>query len=309
MYTKTEFSFPSQSGLCDIHAAKYLPEGAPKAVFQIAHGMAEHFERYEKFIAVLCEAGLAVFVNDHIGHGKSVASEEDKGYFGKDTWHTMVADCHTLYETAHAEYPDLPYFFFGHSMGSFVAREYAREYGQDLAGAIFCGTGGSNPAVSIGIALSKMIAGCKGERHRSKFINGMAFGAYNKKFAGRTEFDWLTKDTTVVDDYIADPDCGYLFTLNGYITLFDVLREVSTPACYEQIRKDLPMLLVAGKMDPVGNFGKGVSEVCDKLVATGHDKVEMHLYDDCRHEILNESEMFQEVCSDILAFVNENLSK
>lgn len=308
MYTKTEFSFPSASGLADIHAAKYVPNVEPKAVFQISHGMAEHFERYEAFIDVLCEAGLVVYTNDHIGHGKSVASPDDKGYFGAGTWHNMIDDCHTVYETAHAAYPDLPYFFFGHSMGSFVAREYAREYGADLAGAIFCGTGGGNPAVGIGIALAKMIAGIKGERHRSKFINGMAFGAYNKQFAGRTEFDWLTKDTTVVDAYIADPDCGYLFTLNGYITLFDVLRTVSSPACYQEIPKDLPILLVAGKMDPVGNFGKGVSEVCDKLVASGHTKVDMHLYDDCRHEILNESEMFQEVCGDILAFVNANIA-
>ena len=307
MYEKTEFYFPSASGLCNIHAAKYVPEGNPVAVLQIAHGMAEHFERYEPFIKVLTDAGLAVFTNDHIGHGKSVASEEDKGYFGKDTWHTMIADCHTLYEKAHAEYPDLPYFFFGHSMGSFVAREYTREYGKDLAGAIYCGTGGGNPAVGIGIALSKMIAGCKGEKYRSKFIDGMAFGAYNKKFAGRTPFDWLTKDTTVVDAYIADPDCGYLFTLNGYITLFDILREVSKPECYAEIPKDLPILLIAGEMDPVGNYGKGVSEVCDKLIASGHTKVDMHLYGDCRHEILNESEMFQEVCSDVLAFLKANI--
>jgi alpha-beta hydrolase superfamily lysophospholipase len=308
MYNKTEFTFPSASGLCDIHAASYLPEGTPKAIFQISHGMAEHFERYEKFIEVLVDAGLAVYTNDHIGHGKSVASEDDKGYFGKQSWHNMIADCHTLYEKAHAAYPDLPYFFFGHSMGSFVAREYTREYGKDLAGAIYCGTGGGNPAVGMGIALSKMIAAFKGEKHRSKFINGMAFGAYNKKFAGRTEFDWLTKDTTVVDAYIADPDCGYLFTLNGYITLFDVLRTVSSPACYQEIPKELPILLVAGKMDPVGNYGKGVTEVHDKLIAAGHDKdkVSMRLYDDCRHEILNESEMFQEVCSDILSFVQAN---
>lgn len=307
MYNKTEFTFPSCSGLCDIHAAKYLPEGAPIAVLQISHGMAEHFERYEPFIGVLCDAGVAVYTNDHIGHGKSVASEEDKGYFGEGTWHTMIGDCHQLFEAAHAEYPDLPYFFFGHSMGSFVAREYAREYGAELAGAIFCGTGGPNPGASIGITLCKCIAGIKGERHRSKFINNMAFGTYNKKFAGRTEFDWLTKDTTVVDAYIADPDCGYLFTLNGFVTLFDVLRTVNSDACFDETRRDLPILLIAGRMDPVGDYGKGVSTVCDKYTATGHTKVEMHLYDDCRHEILNESEMFQEVCGDVLEFVKANL--
>lgn len=302
MYQKTEFTFPSTSGMCDIHAAKYIPQGEVRAVLQIAHGMAEHFERYEKFIGVLCDNGIAVFTNDHLGHGKSVAKPEDKGYFGPGGWHVMVADCHELYGIARKEFPTQPYYFFGHSMGSFVARAYTREYGQDLAGAIYCGTGGKNPALGMGIALSKMIASCKGDRHKSKLIDGMAFGAYNKKFEKRTNFDWLTRDHDVVDAYIADPDCGFLFTVNGMLGLFGVLQSVSGPDWYNSLPKDLPILLIAGDMDPVGNYGKGVSQVCDDLKAAGRN-VEMILYKDCRHEILNESAVFDTVCKDVLEFI------
>lgn len=306
MYTKTEFSFDSVSKLAPIHAAQYIPEGEVKAVLQIAHGMAEHFERYEGFIEALSNAGIAVFTNDHIGHGGSVKSEDEKGFFGDKGWEAMVLDCHQLYELAHAKYPEAPYFFFGHSMGSFVAREYARRYGNELKGAIFCGTGGSNPGAPIGIALAKLIAAFKGERHRSKFIDGMAFGTYNKKFEGRTTFDWLTRDQDIVDAYIADPDCGYLFTLNGFIGLFGALATVSKKDWYQEVPKDLPILLIAGDMDPVGNFGKGPAEVCDKLKETGHDKASLILYDQCRHEILNESAVKAQVAQDVIDFVFAN---
>ena len=306
MYTKTEFSFDSVSKLAPIHAAQYIPEGEVKAVLQIAHGMAEHFERYEGFIEALSEQGIAVFTNDHIGHGGSVKSEEDKGFFGDAGWEAMVLDCHQLYEIAHAKYPEAPYFFFGHSMGSFVAREYIRRYGKELKGAVICGTGGSNPATGIGIALAKMIAGAKGQKHRSKFIDGMAFGAYNKKFEGRTPFDWLTRDQDIVDAYIADPDCGYLFTVNGFIGLFSALDTVSKKDWYEGVPKELPILLIAGSMDPVGNYGKGPAEVCDKLKATGHDKASLILYQECRHEILNESAVKAQVAKDVIEFVFAN---
>lgn len=302
MYNKTEFSFPSTSGMCNIHAARYLPQGDVRAVLQIAHGMAEHFERYEKFIDVLCDNGIAVYTNDHLGHGKSVASEDDKGYFGEGGWHVMVADCHVLYEKAHAEYPDKPYYFFGHSMGSFVARAYSAEFGTELAGAIYCGTGGKNPATGMGIAIAKMIGNCKGDHYRSKFVDGLAFGSYNKKFEGRTNFDWLTRDNDIVDAYIADPDCGYLFTVNGLTGLFTAYNTVSKPDWYKQVPTELPILLIAGSMDPVGNYGKGVAQVCDDLKATGHNAT-MVLYQDCRHEILNESAAFEAVCKDVLAFI------
>lgn len=299
------FRFASTSGLAEIAALKYIPDGEVTAVLQIAHGMAEHKERYDAFAKVLAEGGIAVYINDHLGHGESVSAESELGYFGEGGWRVMVEDCFALHGLAREEYPDLPYFMFGHSMGSFVAREYVRTHGDDLAGGIICGTGGKNPAAGIGIALVNMIAGCKGEHHRSKLIDNIAFGSYNKRCPGRTNFDWLTRDDNVVDTYIADPLCGFLFTVNGFRGLFQALDTVSQPKWYAEVRQDLPLLLIAGDEDPVGAYGKGVVEVCDKLAATGHN-VQMQLFDGCRHEILNESAMVEAVYECVLQFIGEN---
>ncbi len=304
-YVKKEFSFPSVSGLADIHAASYIPEdGKVKAVFQIAHGMAEHFERYEKFISVLCDNGLAVFTNDHVGHGQSVKSDDDLGYFGDAGWNALVEDCRKLMLIAKDAYPSVPYIFFGHSMGSFVARSFIARYGAELAGSIICGTGGSNPALGMGIMLAKLIQAVEGAKHRSKFIDNLAFGTYNKHTENRTQFDWLTTDTATVDAYIADPHCGYLFTVNGLLNLFLILKEVNSKKWYASIRKDLPLFFIAGADDPVGNYGVGPHEVSGKLSDAGVEDVELNLYGGCRHEILNEPAAFEQVCKDVIAFVN-----
>ena len=302
-YTKTEFTFPSCSGLVEIHAAKYIPNTEVKAIFQIAHGMAEHFERYEKFIDALCANGFAVYTNDHIGHGKSVSEKCEKGFFGKDGYKTVVADMAKLTSIAKEEYGALPYVLFGHSMGSFMVRVYAADpsYNTMIDKLIACGTAGANPGAGIGIGLCNCIAAFKGEHHRSKMIDGIAFGAYNKKFEGRTNFDWLTKDNDIVDAYIADEDCGYLFTVNGYKGLFGALKSANGKGWENKVPKSLPVLLIAGADDPVGNYGKGVKEVYDKLKASGHE-VDIKLYPNARHEILNESDTFDNVVADVLAF-------
>ncbi|MBQ7652826.1 MAG: alpha/beta hydrolase [Clostridia bacterium] len=302
-YTKTEFSFPSVSGLADIHAAKYVPADAPKGIFQIVHGMAEHFERYEKFIDVLTANGFVVFTHDHLGHGKSVSDKCVKGYFGEGGYKTLVSDVAALNDIAKKEYPSLPYVLFGHSMGSFVVRCFAGtpEYNKKIDKLIACGTAGANPGAGIGIGLCNCIAAFKGEKHLSKMIDGIAFGSYNKKFEGRTNFDWLTKDNDIVDAYIADEDCGYLFTLNGYKGLFGALKFANSKECFAATPDTLPILLIAGADDPVGNYGKGVQEVYDKFKGRGIN-VDIKLYPNARHEILNESDTFDNVVADVLDF-------
>lgn len=301
-FVKTLGSFQSASSLAKISYAKYIPvDGEVKAVLQIAHGMAEHKERYEKFADYLCSQNIAVYINDHLGHGESVASKEEKGYFGEMGYKAMVEDVAKLTEIAKEDYPAIPYMVFGHSMGSFVIRSYLAKYGDLIDGAIICGTGGANPAAGIGIAITKLIAKCKGDHHKSKFVDNLAFGAYNKKFEGRTNFDWLTKDHDVVDAYIADEECGYLFTANGFIGLFSALKYANSKECYEKT-PNIPIMLISGKDDPVGNYGKGVTEVYEKLVASGHNKTTIHLYENARHEILNESDTFETVMKDISEF-------
>lgn len=303
-YQKTEFFFPSTTGLAEIHAAKYIPVGKEVvAVLQIAHGMAEHLERYEAFIEALSNEGIAVYIHDHLGHGKSVKSENEKGYFGEQSYKGLVADCARLTEIAKDEYPSIPYIIFGHSMGSFIARAYCVEHHGNIDGAIFCGTGGANPAASMGIAITKMIQKSKGDHYRSQFVNNLAFGSYNKRFEGRTDFDWLTKDPEQVDKYIQDPDCGFLFTVNGFIALFSVLKYVNSKEWYQCIPGNLPICLVAGEDDPVGNYGIGVSDVYNRLLDTEHTDVDIKLYPDARHEILNESDTFDKVVADVVSFI------
>lgn len=307
-FIKNEFKFQSVSGLADIHAASYLPEnGEVKAVIQIAHGMAEHLERYEKFASCLCDSGIAVYISDHLGHGQSIKNENELGYFGKeDGWKVFVEDCRKLSLIAKEENPEKPFFFFGHSMGSFVARAYALKYADEIKGAVFCGTAGPNPAAGAGIAIANLVAKIKGDHYRSKFIDKMGFGAYNKKFEGRTAFDWLSRDKEEVDKYIADPLCGYLFTTYGYRDLFSILNFVSSKEWFSGLSKDLPVLMIAGAMDPVGDYGKGVQKVEQLLKDEGKKNLKTILYPDARHEILNESACFDIVCKDVIAWIREN---
>lgn len=308
-FIKKEFTFKSVSGLADIHAASYLPEsGEIKAVIQIAHGMAEHLERYEKFASCLCDNGIAVYINDHLGHGKSIINDNELGYFGKqDGWKNFVEDCHELSLIAKNELPGKPFFFFGHSMGSFVARAYSLKFADEIKGAVYCGTAGPNPAAGAGIVLANLIAKVKGDHYRSKLIDKIGFGAYNKKFEGRTAFDWLSRDIEEVDKYIADPLCGFLFTTYGYRDLFSILNHISSDEWFNGISKELPVLMIAGEMDPVGDYSNGVKKVEQMLKDAGKKNLKTILYTGARHEILNESACFEFVCNDIISWIEENL--
>ncbi len=303
--TRKEFKFPSASGLCEIQAYAFIPEEV-KATVQIAHGMAEHALRYVWFAEQLCNAGYAVYINDHLGHGKSVKDDSMLGFFGgKNGYMNIINDCRYLNKLIKKEYPDVPHFFFGHSMGSFLARCYTKYYGDSVDAIVYCGTSGANPGAAAGIAMSNVIGKAKGEMHRSEFINNIAFGTYNKRTPGRTPFDWLTKDDAVVDAYIEDKYCGFCFTVAGFRDLFSVLSEVSKKDWYTSVSKDLPILLMAGEDDPVGAYGKGVKQVYDGLKNTGHN-VEIKLYPGDRHEIHNELDK-EQVMADLIVFFDSNI--
>lgn len=289
---RKEYTVPSKSGISDIYARCWLPADGVKAIFQISHGMAEHGERYKDFASYLCEKGFAVVVEDHMGHGKSISTDDDLGYFGENNgWDALVEDERAVTELVKADFPDVPVIFFGHSMGSFVAREYILRYGTDkrIKGAVFCGTSGKNPAAAIAIHLADAIAKAKGGKHRSEFINKMAFGPYNAKTEKRTAFDWLSTDNRQIDKYVDDKYCGFVFTAAGYKDLFTILTKISGKDWYAKLPK-LPILLPAGDMDPVGNYGKGVKQVYNDLVQAGQKDVTIKLYPGMRHEVLNEVE-------------------
>lgn len=304
MLTK-EYKFSSTTGLGDVYAKMWLPEGEIKAIVQISHGMAEYGERYADFAKFLCDNGVAAVCADHIGHGKSYdGNYENYGYFGSSDGHVHLAeDQAVLTDLVKGDYPGVTYILFGHSMGSFIARRYSAFFADKIDGAVYCGTAGKNPAANMGKMICNTIAKTFGEKCKSKLVDKMAFGTYNKRTKGRTNFDWLSVNEKNVDDYIADDLCGGLFSAVGYRDLMDLIIFVNSGECFAKIPKDLPIFLIAGEEDPVGAYGKGVKEVYDKFVATHHSDVSIKLYPGLRHEILNENAKLQ-IYGDVLDFVN-----
>ncbi len=298
--------FFSTNKVNNIAYSIYYPETTPKMILQVSHGMCEYLDRYEPFFSYLTEKGIICCGNDHIGHGKSVSSREELGFFPQEEGYKYLSkDLYKLTRYMKERYPYLPYTLLGHSMGTFVLRDYLSQYGYALTSAILCGTSGKNPFVNMGIILSRLIGGSKGKTERSPFLSKIAFGSYNSRFPEkRTEYDWLTKEENIVDRYIKDPYCHFNFTVNGYENLFSLLKQVSSSSCMAAYPKDLPIILLSGEMDPVGNYGKGVQEVYRSLRKAGIKDVTLKLYPNDRHEILNETDRFQ-VYEDIFRFLQE----
>lgn len=301
-----EFKFESSTGVCIITANAFIPDDNDvKAVLVMNHGMAEHNERYHNFFEYLTANKIAVFMHDMANHGKSNQNESETGYFGdNDGYKGLIKDMKTVYDIAKREYPDKKIVICGHSMGSFIARCFTAQYSkEDFAGAIYIGTGGSNPMAKIGIAVADIIVSTKGAKHKSKMLDKLTFGSYNKGTEGRTGFDWLTKNTDIVDEYIKDSMCGFLFSAAGMRDLVNLNIAANSSEWYEKVRKDLPIFVIAGNRDPVGAYGKGIKEINDKLIASGHSDASMKLYENDRHEILNETDK-ETVYADILEFIN-----
>lgn len=299
------YRFPSATEITNIFVQSLIPENNEgiKGVISVIHGMAEHTDRYLDIAEYLCANGYAVFMHDHAGHGKSVASEDDLGFFCKENGNEkIVDDVKNVIELINKELPGKPVILWGHSMGSFVTRRFIAKYPGCVTGAVICGTAGANPAAGVGIIIAKAVEKILGGHHRSDFLDTMAFGSYNKKFEKKTGFEWLSVNKKNVDAYVKDPLCGYRFTAGGFKDLFSLLKSVSDKEWYNSV-PDIPLYLIAGDMDPVGNYGKGVEEVHKKLLESGHKNVKLKLYKGLRHEIHNEASRF-EVLDDIVDFAD-----
>ncbi len=289
---RTDFYFDSRDNESRIHAVKWEPDTKPVAVLVLVHGMAEHIGRYEAFAAYMCEKGYVVAGNDHLGHGGSVGSNP-KGYFCKrDPATVVVRDVHRLKKLVQEEYPGLPVFLFGHSMGSLIARHYLTRYGSGIDGAIICGTL-MMPKALIGAmgVMCSVLKFFQGSKHPSMLMNSVGFGSYCKRISNpRTPFDWLTKDEKIVDQYLSDPDSGFLFTLNGFMTLKDLLAGLYDKEALAKIPKDLPVVFIYGSEDPCGEYGVAVRKVVEQYRELGIKDVSEHCYENDRHELLNETD-------------------
>lgn len=288
---RDEFTFLSADGKTNIHAVEWTPEGETRAVLQISHGVAEYILRYEPFAEYLTDRGFAVVGHDHLGHGSSVSDGAARLYFGpRGSWNWVVDDIYTRRNLAGKQFPGVPYFLLGHSMGSFLARTYLIRYPGTVNGAIIMGTGQMSPAL---IAGGKIIAAREsariGEDRASPLVQKLAFGAYNKRFApNRTASDWLSVSAENVDRYLADALCGGTPTSGLFREMLGGLTFIAKPENLKKMNANIPVLFISGAMDPVGDYGKGVQRAYRSFQNAGVRDVSIKLYPELRHEIMNE---------------------
>lgn len=300
---ETEYFFTSSEGKTPIHVRKWEPDCDLNGVVQLSHGINEYIGRYETFARYLASKGFVVVGNDHLGHGQSVLGADKLGFFAdSDGWYHVVDDVEELRRRTHEEYPELPYFMLGHSMGSFVVRTWLARCPQSrVTGVILSGTG--QPAAPI-VAAGRLACDAdmikNGPMHRSKQIYDLAFGAYTKGIDPlRTAYDWLTRDEAVVDKYAADPLCTFIPTTSLMRDMMFGLGLLGRTSTLERMRPDTPIILMSGLADPVGGRGTQVARIYRDYIRAGFTDVTYKFYEDARHEILNETNR-DEVYQDIL---------
>ena len=304
---RTDFYYDSH-GAGKIHACRWTPEGQPKAVLQILHGIAEYVERYDGFANYLNSQGILVVAEDHMGHGKSIQNGGTQGYF-HGGWFTAVEDSFELLKMTREEFPEIPYILFGHSMGSFMARTILARYPDSgIAAAIICGTGWQPSAVlPVGIGACKLICRFTDERKPNEKLHGMIFGGYNSRVEHpRTACDWLSRDEKIVDAYVADPLCGFIASAGLMRDMMLGIQYIQKPESLAAMRKDLPVFFIAGGDDPVGGYGETVHRAVEEFRKAGMCHVSERIYPLCRHEILNEINR-QEVYEDVTEWLGQVL--
>lgn len=296
----TDAYYNSSTGVNKIHTVIWEDtEKEKKGIFQIAHGVSEYIERYDDFARFLAEKGYIVVGNDHLGHGLSVNSSDELGYFAEKNGDVrLVDDMHILHNIMVRRYPSLPYILFGHSLGSMCARVYASSFGEELSALILCGTGELPQSAVLGEEALNILA--QKLDPMIKFNSTSVFSLFNKiknRNDENASLDWLSYNKENIERYAADPLCGFPLTLSGNRDAISLINTACRSEWAYTLPENLPILLISGAKDPVGFNGKGVIDVCDKLEKAGH-KPEMILYPGMKHEILNEDE-HKKVYSDI----------
>ena len=292
------------------HAILYEPEDKNniKGAVQIIHGMCEHQLRYKPLAGFLNENGYAVVTSDLRGHGENVAVENELGYFGESAVPVLLGDIHEITMSIKDRYPDVPYFILAHSMGTLIASNYFRKYDNFLDGLILSGMPGNNSAAGTAKILIRIIGSFKGDYYRSPLINKLVNGPFSKPFRSEgSEFAWLSKDKENVKRYEKDPKCGFVFTLNGFYTLMELLEGTYNGKSWIKKNPDIPIRLMSGTDDPCmgsrNNFMKSVKLFKD----AGYKDVDYILFEGQRHEIFNDTgrETAMEYLLDVLNKVSD----
>ena len=306
---RTDFFFKSGSG-ARLHGCRWTPDSQVRAVLQIVHGIAEYVERYDGFANFLNRQGILVVAEDHMGHGKSISQECPQGYFAGG-WQTAVDDTYRLTRDTMAEFRDVPFILFGHSMGSFMARTILAKYPDSgITAAVICGTGWQPaPVLAAGKAACALVCRAKGERAPSPLLQAMAFGTYNRKVEHpRTPYDWLSRDNSVVNAYKADPLCGFTPTVGLMRDMMEGIAYIQREENLAKMGKALPVLFIAGGDDPVGSYGAGVRTAAEAFRKAGMERVDVRIYPLCRHELLNEINR-EEIMDDVSRWIDGVLEK
>ena len=286
----TDYGFTAADGT-EIYAAIWETE-KPKGIVQILHGMAEHIERYDEFACYLNSQGYVVAGEDHRGHGKTAGNLENTGYFAElDGWNIVIKDNLKLAEKLRGEFPGIPYYIFAHSMGSFLTRKLIAEHPEGIKKVILSGSGDFDMGtLNMLGGLAKLQAGFFGKKARAKMLDKLSFSSMNNQFKpGRTGFEWLSRDEKKVDEYLADPYCGFVATIGFYLDFAYGLKYLKTGDCFEKTPKDLPILFYSGENDPVGGNGEQIKNVSEEYKKNGFTNIELELNPGGHHESLNET--------------------
>jgi alpha-beta hydrolase superfamily lysophospholipase len=286
---------------------RWLPSAPPKAVVQIAHGLAEHAGRYHRLATMLTANGYAVYANDHRGHGRTATRPSDLGFFAeRDGWNKCVRDLWRLHQQVSADHRGRPVILIGHSMGSFLAQDFITRHGTALAGVVLSGSAGAPNAL---VVVARLIARLErlrlGARGQSGLMRTIAFAPYSWQFRpARTPYDWLSRDSAEVDQYIADPLCGFRPSAQLWIDMLDALRSIADPERQRRIPKELPIYLLAGDRDPVSDNTKSLQQLVKAYRRAGLAQVSSKFYAGGRHNMFDETNRTQ-VTGDLLTWMDQ----
>lgn len=267
----------------------WMPEGEVTAVLQIAHGMTEHMGRYAPLATYMTARGIAVAGFDLRGHGQN-PGDPACASFTEGDWDASLEDMHRVYVELHRRFPEIPHFMLGFSLGSFLLREYLGRYDDEIAGAAILGTGHQPGAVlAIMTAIVKTQVKKAGFERTTPLVKKLSFETYNQKFApNRTASDWLCSDDVQLDAYLADPLSRADISAGLFWQLLCAMKRTGSSSACENWNKELPILLLSGQNDPVGDFGKGVTRVQNTMQKAGVKHISMELYPGARHDLLHE---------------------